>query len=311
MMNSFAPTILLIRPVRFQFNDQTAVNNAFQVQPTDVGSATNQTDTQVRAQNEFDNLVKVLKDHQIHIMIIEDTPVPHTPDSIFPNNWISFHEDGTIVLYPMFAENRRLERKNTVLEAIRQTFSVSQILDLSHYEQQSVFLEGTGSFVLDRGHNRAYACISPRTDRGVFQEFCHRLGYKPIIFDAFDKDGVPIYHTNVMMCIADRYAIINLECIATEQREYVLNELINTGKTIVEISNFQMESFAGNMLQVFNKNGKSFLVMSSRAFHSLDPKQLVILEGLDPIIHSSLETIENNGGGSARCMMAEVYLDPK
>ena len=296
-------TILMIRPTRFGYNAQTAENNAFQRKPNEHGDM-----IQLRAVAEFDAFVEKLQQHGIDILVVEDSVEPHTPDSIFPNNWVSFHRDGTMVLYSMFAKNRRLERKQAVLEAVRNRFQVQYEVDFTRYESEGLFLEGTGSFVLDRVYRLAYACRSPRTDESLFQDFCARMGYRPIMFDAFDENGMAIYHTNVMMCIADRYAVINLEAIAAPDRVMVTQTLQTSGKVMVPISYEQMAAFAGNMLQVANRQGKLYVVMSSQAFKSLRPEQVAILESFNPILHSPLDTIERNGGGSARCMMAEVYL---
>lgn len=296
-------TILMVRPVRFGYNDQTAGNNAFQRQPTE-----SYVEIQQRAVIEFDGLVEKLRAHGIDVMVVQDSPVPHTPDSIFPNNWVSFHHDGTVVLYPMFAENRRLERKEAVLSAVKDRFLVKQEFDFTVYESEGRFLEGTGSFVLDRENRIAYACRSPRTDESLFRNFCSRLGYRPVMFDAADKSGTAIYHTNVMMCVADSYVVINLEAVAAADRDSVTAILRKSGKTLVTISHAQMADFAGNMLQVVNQEGGRSLVMSSRAFASLDTAQRTVLESFNPIIHVPLDTIEMNGGGGARCMMAEVYL---
>lgn len=301
------PTILMIRPVRFAYNTQTAINNAFQHDPR-FAHQNDDVQIQENARKEFDGFVEILRGADIPVMVIEDTVEPHTPDSIFPNNWITTHSDGTVVLYPMFAENRRLERKDSVMELINHSFQTGKQIDLSVYEGSDRFLEGTGSFILDRDHRIAYACLSPRTDEGLFRELCDQLGYKPVVFHAFDSDGAAIYHTNVMMCVADRYAIINLDCIPAEEREMVKAELMDSGKKIIAITQDQMARFAGNMLQVFSRKGQSFLVMSSQAYHSLEPGQKEEITRLDSILHSPLDTIENNGGGSARCMMAEVFL---
>ena len=293
----------MIRPVQFAYNTQTAVNNAFQTRGVE-----STTVVQDRAEQEFDALVTKLREHDIDVLVIQDTPTPHTPDSIFPNNWISFHHDGSVVLYPMFAANRRLERKQGVLDAIESRFLIHKRIDYTKHEAEGKFLEGTGSFVLDRKNRIAYACRSPRTDESLFLDFCHQFDYRAIVFDAVDEKGRAIYHTNVMMCIADKYAIINMESIVESDRLSVMNTLNNSGKDIMLIDQAQMAAFAGNMLQVENKRHQSYLVMSSRAFYSLQPWQIRKLESFDPIIHSSLDTIEQNGGGSARCMMAEVYL---
>jgi hypothetical protein len=293
--------VLMIRPVRFGYNAQTAVNNAFQ-------SAEDQ-DAQDKALDEFDAFVVLLRQHGVDVTVVDDTAAPHTPDSIFPNNWVSFHDDGHVVLYPMYAANRRLERKPHVLAALRTRFRVATPIDLSDYEQKDRFLEGTGSMVLDRTHKIAYACLSQRTDASVLDEFCRRLGYTPHTFTATDANGYPIYHTNVMMCIADTYAVICLDSIAdAEERRQMVNRLESTDKEIMTITLDQMNHFAGNMLQVNNAVGERFLVMSSQAYRSLDPEQISQIGQRNPILHASLDTIERNGGGSARCMIAEVFL---
>jgi hypothetical protein len=297
--------LLMIRPVRFDFNAETAVNNSFQVNSKDLLA-------QDKAAEEFNQFIKVLTLNGIDVTVVNDTPDPHTPDSIFPNNWISFHTDGTICLYPMFAHNRRLERKETVLKAIDEKFIIRNNIDLTHYEQSNLFLEGTGSMVLDRDHHIAYACLSPRTDLTVLNDFCNQLNYKPVYFWAFDAGNQPIYHTNVMMCVADKYVVICLASIKDlNERQLVINAITASGKAIIEIEFDQMNQFAGNMLQVHNKEGKLFLVMSSQAFHSLNKDQISQIELYNQILHSDITTIETNGGGSARCMMAEVFLQLK
>lgn len=294
--------ILMIRPVNFLFNRQTAVNNTFQV-------ASDDNEVQQKALKEFDGFVEKLQSKKIDITIINDTPEPHTPDSIFPNNWISFHNDGTVVLYPMFAENRRLERKPNIIDQIQSKFVVSNKIDLSEYEEQQKFLEGTGSVVLDRDKRIAYACVSPRTDEKVFREFCRIMNYEPVLFHAVDKHAGAIYHTNVMMCVADKFIVICLESIPDKNEIKTVTETINrSGKEMIDISPDQMNHFAGNMLQVNNEEGKKYLVMSTQAYDSLTSEQICKFEKFNEIIHSSLNTIEKNGGGSARCMMAEVHL---
>jgi hypothetical protein len=295
----------MIRPVRFEFNAQTAVNNAFQVPDLDKDIAS-------LARKEFDDFASLLQSKGIDVSVVDDSPEPHTPDSVFPNNWVSFHADGTVFLYPMFAENRRLERKPEVLQQIRNKFEIVQLHDLSNRELQQQFLEGTGSMVLDRSEQIAYACLSPRTHPEVLEEFARISGYRIVAFDAVDRNGLPIYHTNVMMCVADRYVVICLDSIRDALQLTTVNEVIRqTGKEIIPISLQQMENFAGNMLQVENKNGEKFLVMSSQAYASLEPGQRDKLEAYNPILHSPLDTIEKNGGGSARCMLAEVFLPEK
>jgi hypothetical protein len=297
--------LLMIRPVNFGFNAQTAVNNAFQSEQAAPG-------TQEKARQEFDEFVDLLRKNDIDVTVVDDCPLPHTPDSIFPNNWISFHSDGTLVLYPMFAENRRQERKPAVLDAIHQKFNVSRTLDLSSHEDESFFLEGTGSMVLDRDSMVAYACISPRTDPVLLNDFAELMEYRVVSFDAMDKNGQPIYHTNVMMCIADRYAVICLDAIpAQHEKELVSSFIGESGKKIIPISLEQMNHFAGNMLQVQNLKGEKLLAMSSQAYNALRQEQRELLSSFNRILHAPLDTIETNGGGSARCMMAEVFLPLK
>jgi len=300
-----ASHILMIRPVHFGFNAETAVNNAFQVAGKDAGA-------QEKAVAEFDAMVVLLRQNGVDVVVVDDTPEPHTPDSIFPNNWISFHEDGTVVLYPMFAPNRRQERKPGIINAIAAKFNITQTIDLSQYERESVFLEGTGSMVLDRQNKIAYACLSPRTDYFVLAEYCEKLGYTPVSFDAIDRAGRAIYHTNVMMCVADRYVVICMDAIpAQHEKETVTETIHKSGKAIIAITPEQMNHFAGNMLQVQNDLAEPLLVMSSQAFAALSKEQVAELGSYNKIIHSPLTTIETNGGGSARCMMAELHLPLK
>lgn len=294
--------LLMIKPVRFDFNAETAVNNSFQVNAAD-------TLVQDKALAEFETFIDVLRNHQVDVTVINDTPEPHTPDSVFPNNWISFHEDGTLLLYPMFAHNRRLERKQEVLDQLNDHFVVEKIIDLSPHENENRFLEGTGSMVLDRENKIAYACLSPRTNSDVLEDFCEKMNYTSVSFTAVDAAGQPIYHTNVMMCVADQFAVICTDSIPdAAEKKAVTDSLTKHGKKIIPISLEQMNRFAGNMLQVHNASGKKFLVMSTQAFNSLNVQQLLDIEHFNPILHSDITTIETNGGGSARCMMAEIFL---
>lgn len=292
----------MIRPIAFGFNTETAVNNAFQKKKDDWN-------VNEKAQQEFDQLVALLKQHQVDVCVIQDLPQPYTPDSVFPNNWISMHEDGQIVLYPMFASNRRAERAKGVLDQLKEKFIIYSNVDLTGYEKEELFLEGTGSMVLDRVHQKAYACLSPRTDERVLLDFCEMLDFTPVLFHAADGNGTPVYHTNVMMSVAEDYALIATDSITDKgEREAVLQSLTGSGKAIIPISLNQMEQFAGNALQVKNTEGQRFLVMSSAAFGSLTQQQRLQLETYNPILHTSLTTIEQNGGGSARCMIAEIFL---
>ncbi|HEY4937195.1 MAG TPA: arginine deiminase-related protein [Puia sp.] len=294
--------VLMIRPLHFVYNAETAVNNSFQVK----GDQENLTE---KAVLEFDFFVKELQKHGIDVTVVEDSPAPHTPDAIFPNNWISFHESGIYCLYPMFAPNRRKERKTEVLDIIQKKFHYHQLFDFSAYESENLFLEGTGSMVLDRDKRLAYACLSPRTNLRVLEDFCIKLNYRPVVFHSTDETGQAIYHTNVMMCVADRYVVICLDSIADgEEKKYVIETILSGGKEIVGISRAQMNQFAGNMLQLENKQHEKIMVMSSAAWHSLSPEQKEKLTAYNRIVHASLQSIESNGGGSARCMIAEIHL---
>lgn len=296
--------VLMIRPVQFTFNAETAVNNSFQV----AGFAE---DAQKNALLEFDGFVEKLRQEGIDVTVVNDTPEPHTPDSIFPNNWISFHSNGTIILYPMYAVNRRAERKQQVLDVINNKFSVTSRIDLSGYENNNLFLEGTGSMVLDRENKIAYACISPRTDKKVLEEFCNEMQYTACTFSATDDAGGEIYHTNVMMCMADQYVVICTGCIKNEaERKLVLDTIQSTHKKIIDITTEQMNHFAGNMLQLQNDKSEKIVVMSTQAYSSLRKEQVDELEKYNKILHADLTSIETNGGGSARCMIAEVFLQP-
>jgi len=297
--------IMMIHPVNFSFNAETAVNNAFQVNSQDNAA-------QEKAEQEFNSFVTELRNNGIEVLEIKDTPEPYTPDSIFPNNWISFHENATICLYPMFAENRRQERKQAFLQEINKQFDIRKTIDFTHYESNQLFLEGTGSMVLDRDKKIAYACLSPRTDKKVLDEFCTVMGYQPVSFTSVDGNGQPVYHTNVMMCVADRYVVICMDSIPGKQeRKKVQDAIDGSEKELIEISLDQMNHFAGNMLQVQNKKGEKLLVMSTQAYQSLTKSQIEKLKSYNKIIHAPLTTIETNGGGSARCMMAEIFLPAK
>jgi hypothetical protein len=294
--------ILMIRPVNFAFNEETAGNNAFQVK-------TRGTEVHSKAVAEFDAFVDMLQKNGVEVTVVEDTPQPRTPDSLFPNNWVSFHDDGTLFLYPMYAPSRRAERKEHVLEKIYNQFRVVKRIDLSYYEKNNLFLEGTGSMVLDRDNKIAFACLSPRTDRKVLDEFCNKMNYQAVVFVAVDKNGQRIYHTNVMMCVADKYVVICLESIQdVTEKEQVKRTIEETGKKIIDITYDQLNHFAGNMLQVENNTAEKLLVMSTQAYQSLTEKQVQKLNEYNRIIHSPLAIIEANGGGSARCMMAEIHL---
>jgi hypothetical protein len=302
-------TVLMIEPIAFGFNEETAKNNYFQSEQKGF-------DIQFKALSEFKMFVEKLKSKGINVITIKDTLHPHTPDSIFPNNWVSFHRDGKVVLYPMFASNRRVERRDDIIETIKeQGFEVAEIDDWSFPETQGHFLEGTGSMIFDHDNKIAYGSVSLRLDENLFREFCEKYGFTPVVFHSFQTVGeerLPIYHTNVMMCVADKFVVICLDCIDDElERTKVIETIKNSGKEIIEISEEQMQQFAGNMLQVQNKKGKKFLVMSETAYKSLHSEQISAIEKYSEIIYSDLNTIEVNGGGSARCMLAEVFLPKK
>jgi hypothetical protein len=300
--------ILMIRPAQFRMNEQTVINNYFQISP-----ALPPADVINKAQEEFDNFVDVLMAKGVQVTVVQDTEDPDTPDALFPNNWVSFHADGTVALYPMFAENRRLERREAILELLEEGgFIIDQVMDYTTAEDAGIFLEGTGSLILDRVHNKAYCALSTRADEELFIEFCEDFEYTPVIFKAFQTVGqkrLSIYHTNVMMCLAESFAVICLDSIDnTKERKAVLAHLKEDGKEVIAISEDQMHHFAGNMLQVLGDNNTPYLVMSTSAFKSLNSNQLVKIAQHCEIIHSDLHTIETAGGGSARCMMAEVFL---
>lgn len=301
-MNQSTNHLLMIRPVSFGFNEQTAGSNAFQ-------NRDGADNVQEKALKEFDRFVQVLRDNGVDVTVIDDTKEPHTPDSIFPNNWISFHSDGNIFLYPMQAENRRLERREDIISQLEDKFKVHRIEDLSHFETEGKFLEGTGSMVLDRESKVVYACLSPRTDEEVLTEFCKETGYRAVTFDAVDQSGQAIYHTNVVMGIGSGFAVICVESIIDEQeRISVSNSLQNSKKEIIDISFNQMNHFAGNILEVKNNKGETLIMMSHTAFEAFTIEQKTVLEKYGKLVYADIHTIEHIGGGSARCMMAEVHL---
>ena len=299
----------MIRPVAFEMNEQTADDNHYQDQESGITSS----NAQKEALQEFDSFVIKLREVGVTVTVIEDTHKPPTPDSIFPNNWISLHETGMVVLYPMQAENRRTERREDILDKLKADgFHIREVLDYSASEDENMFLEGTGSLVLDRKNLIAYACISQRTHEHLLHDWAEQLGYSVVSFKALqESEGelLPIYHTNVMMSVGQELAILCADCIRDEtERNTVIKALEDSGKTIVYITEEQKSSFAGNMLQVINKKDERLLVMSTQAFESLNQQQVTTIEKTNQILHSSLETLEILGGGSARCMMAEVFL---
>ncbi|MGV3558165.1 citrulline utilization hydrolase CtlX [Larkinella arboricola] len=309
MQSQATSNILMIRPTRFGFNSQTAESNAFQ----NADLATHNPEaTQAQALREFDEMTHQLIAAGVNVIIYDDTTEPHTPDSIFPNNWVSFHYSGTVVLYPMQAPNRRFERRLDIIDDLAKEYQVAKIVDLTHFEQEGKYLEGTGSLVLDRMKRVAYACLSPRTDTRVLAEFSKRTGYQIITFSAADANGIPVYHTNVLMCIGDVFAVVCLAAISDpDERLMVRQSLVNSGKHVIDITLEQMAHFAGNMLLTVTKKGQKLLIMSSQAFHSLSARQRDELDDFATLFHFDLSTIEGHGGGSARCMMAEIHLPLK
>lgn len=308
-MSQTTNSILMIRPVAFRMNEQTAVNNYYQKVLDNLLPAT----VNAKAQEEFDAFVKKLRAVGVNVIVVDDTLNPDTPDSIFPNNWISFHENGDVALYPMFAENRREERREDVLDLLEDNgFIINEIMDYTSAEEDGFYLEGTGSIVLDRENCKAYCALSPRADEELFIEFCEDFEYSPVIFEAFQTvngERKLIYHTNVMMCVGETFAVICADCIDDKkERKMVLDSLRGDEKEVILISEAQVNTFAGNMLEVKGADDRRYLIMSNAAHQSLTKKQIAQLEEHVTILSSSLDTIEACGGGSARCMMAEIFL---
>ncbi|WP_272150290.1 citrulline utilization hydrolase CtlX [Tenacibaculum aiptasiae] len=307
-MKQTTNTILMVRPASFRMNEQTAVNNYYQQELAGMLSAS----INAKAEVEFDVFVDKLREKGIKVVVVQDTKEPDTPDALFPNNWISFHENGDVAIYPMFAKNRRLEKREDVLDILEENgFEIKNVIDYSEAEEEGIFLEGTGSMILDRQNRKAYCALSPRADEELFIEFCEDFEYTPVVFIAnqtVKERREAIYHTNVMMCVGETFAIICLDAIDDKkEKKNVLKHLKSDGKEVIAISEEQVTRFAGNMLQVRGENDKRFLIMSSSAYKSLTKEQLQKIEKHNEVIHSSLETIETCGGGSARCMMAEVF----
>ncbi|MBB4118874.1 hypothetical protein GGR32_001165 [Mesonia hippocampi] len=300
--------ILMIRPVAFEMNEETAVNNYFQQKFEATNEVVNQ-----KAQEEFDAFVEKLRKQGVTVTVVDDIKENKTPDSIFPNNWISFHQDGSVALYPMFAENRRRERRMDILDTLEEKgCEITSVVDYTDAETDGLYLEGTGNLILDRENRKAYCALSPRADEDLVIEFCEDFEFMPVIFHANQTvagERKAIYHTNVMMCVAENFAVICLDTIDDKkEQKHVVESLQDDNKEIIKISEEQMHEFAGNMLQVRGAFDKKFLVMSSRAYRSLNQEQISAIEKHCEILHSELEVIEICGGGSARCMMAEVFL---
>ncbi|MDO8365589.1 MAG: arginine deiminase-related protein [Saprospiraceae bacterium] len=306
MRQQTTPHILMVRPANFAFNEETAASNAFQSRDGKMSA----TEMRERAMQEFDGFVTRLRDAGVDVMVAEDSATPVKPDAVFPNNWVSFHQEGIVVTYPMFAPTRRLERSDAIIDdVLSKGFHSDRRLHFEESEQSEHFLEGTGSIIFDHQHQLAYACLSPRTDAALLEELCQAIGYQKVVFHSVDGNGQDIYHTNVMMALGETFVVICLDTVRDPSERKMLEEKFReTGKEIVNISLEQMNSFAGNMLQVRNVEGQTILVMSSQAYRALKPAQIQQLQGHTQLLHAPIDTIETYGGGSARCMMAEVFL---
>jgi len=304
-MQQITDTLLMVRPQHFGYDPETASNNAFQVNDPSRSVA----EIKSQARYEFDQLVDVLQSAGVQVIVVEDTDTPVKPDAVFPNNWFTTHENGSIITYPLHPVNRRAERRQDLLDMLIDRFEVHYHIRLEHQEQKGHFLEGTGSMILDRQHRIAYACRSARTNEAVLNDFTAITGFRPILFDATDDHHFPIYHTNVMMALGETFVIIALGTVRdAADRTALLRSFANSQKSVIELSIEQMMSFAGNMLQVRNLRGDTFLVMSSQAYRSLSAEQIRQIEAHTSILHSPIPTIEQYGGGSVRCILAEIFL---
>ena len=306
MKKQITNTVLMVRPVRFRMNEQTVVNNYFQEEMDLKNDEINR-----QAQQEFDVLVEKLRTVGVKVIVVDDIYEQNTPDSVFPNNWITFHQNGDVAIYPMFAENRRRERREDILDKVEtEGFDIENVYDYTDAEKENIFLEGTGAMILDRVNRKAYCALSPRADEELFIEFCEDFEYTPVIFKAYQQvnnEQLPIYHTNVMMALGVDFAVVCLDTITDKsERKNLLHHLKEDKKEVINITPEQMCQYAGNMLQVQGKNS-TYLVMSDAAYNALTPQQIQTIEKHTQILHSNLETIETCGGGSARCMMAEVF----
>ncbi|MCC7244909.1 MAG: amidinotransferase [Saprospiraceae bacterium] len=307
MRQQTTANILMVRPANFAFNEETAANNAFQSRDGLLSGA----EMRQRAQSEFDAFVQKLRHAGVNVIVADDSVTPVKPDAVFPNNWVSFHQNGNIITYPMYAPTRRLERSDAIVKKVLDAgFSMTKRHHLEGAEAEERYLEGTGSIIFDHPNQLAYACLSPRTEEALLQDLCDLIGYTPVVFHSVDANGQDIYHTNVMMALGETFVVICLDTVRDETERAMLEErFAATGKEIVEISLSQMNSFAGNMLQVRNQQGETILVMSTQAFEALNSLQIRQLEKHTRLLHSDIRTIETYGGGSARCMMAEVFLE--
>jgi hypothetical protein len=300
-----ASTILMVRPAAFGFNEETAANNYFQTNPS-----ISQELIQQKAADEFDNMVQILRSHSIDVLVIEDTKTPAKPDAIFPNNWLSTSPDGTVSVFPMYAPNRRAEKRDDILQQLAATFEVKDLQDWSEYEVEGRFLEGTGSMVIDHENNMIYAGVSERTSLSVLEKYASANKYQAIAFLATDKNGMPVYHTNVMMALGEGFCVLCEEAIEEEWELIAVRQLLeSTNHTIIPISREQMHCFAGNMLQVKNNNDEKFLIMSQTAYDCLRKEQRQMLEAYSTLLPIAIPTIEEVEGGSVRCMMAEIFLE--
>jgi len=302
-MRQITDTILMIKPANFRYNEETAQNNHFQ----DASGKEEITEIHKSALTEFEAMVSTLKSHGINVVVIDDTATPKKPDAIFPNNWFSTHQNGIIIQYPMYAPNRRHERREDILKKLEADFGFNKTYDFNYYEEDGQFLEGTGSMILDRVNRINYACLSPRTSVQILSKFSILMSYEAVHFTAKDDSANDIYHTNVMMSVGEDIAVICSECIDEEDRPRVLAKLTVTGKTIVHITPDQMNRFAGNMLEVENVNGQRFIIMSQTAYKSLTKEQIETISQFNTILSIPIDTIEKYGGGSVRCMMAEIF----
>jgi len=308
MSTHLASSVLMVRPSHFSHNAQTATTNLFQVNEP-IGDPEY---IEQKAQEEFDGYAAVLKEKGINVLIAYDTPEPQKPDACFPNNWVTFHHDGTIVLYPMYSPNRRYERRRGILELIRQEFEVEQEIDFTHYEAEEKFLEGTGSMVFDHEERICYASLSARTHDDVVHDFCEKRNYRLVRFETKDPNGNPIYHTNVLFSLGKHYAVICLDSIRLEQeKEMLIDNLQSTNREIIDITYDQMFQFCGNVLELKNQEGKSILAMSERAYLSFLPEQMELIKHYSEVAYAPLNTIERISGGGARCMLAEIFLPKK
>ncbi|MEO6130600.1 MAG: arginine deiminase-related protein [Saprospiraceae bacterium] len=304
-MDQVTSHIMMIRPSAFGYNAETAMNNAFQHKPEDASI----TEVESKACNEFDSFAQLLQREGIDVTVLEDSISPRKPDAVFPNNWISFHGGGTIVTYPMYSSLRRNERREDLISQLASRFRIRDWIRLEDFEKKNQYLEGTGSMVLDRVAKIAYACISERTDKDLLEHWCSQMGFTPQTFHAV-SNGKPVYHTNVMMAIGSNVALACLECVSDKIERQALKESLSATHEFVEITAAQVQSFAGNMLALKNNRGEELMVMSSRALESLTDEQKNKIEEFCRIVASPINTIEDIGGGSARCMIAEIFLDP-